>query len=99
MSHEGDDELKFEATERRVRAMRNGSEVAFSDVDPIGADAVLIKHTEVSLAVEGKGVGGALMRHILDSVRAQHKTVIPICPFAAAFIRRHPEYQDLLKRL
>ena len=91
-------ELKFESTERRHRATHNGAEVAFSDVDPIGADAVLIKHTEVVEAMEGKGVGGALMRHILEGVRAQGKTVIPICPFAKSYIQRHPEYQDLVRR-
>jgi predicted GNAT family acetyltransferase len=92
------EELEFDSTDRRYRAIRNGAEVAFSDVDPIGADAVLIKHTEVSPAMEGKGVGGALLRHILDSVRAQGKTVIPICPFAKAYIERHPEYGDLVRR-
>jgi len=91
-------ELKFEGTERRYRATHNGSEVAFSDVDPIGADAVLIKHTEVVPAMEGKGVGGAFMRHILESVRAQGKKVIPTCPFAKAYIEKHPEYHDLVRR-
>jgi uncharacterized protein len=91
-------ELKFEGTERRYRATQNGVEVAFADVDPIGADAVLIKHTEVVAAMEGKGVGSAFMRHILESVRTQGKKVIPICPFANAFILRHPEYQDLVRR-
>ena len=90
--------LKFESTERRHRATHNGTEVAHADVDPIGADAVLIKHTEVSPSMEGKGVGGALIRHILEGVRAQGKTVIPICPFAKSYIQRHPEYQDLVRR-
>jgi predicted GNAT family acetyltransferase len=92
------EELEFDSTDRRYRATRNGTEVAFTDVDPIGADAVLIKHTEVSPAMEGKGIGGALMRHILESVRAQGKTVIPICPFAKAYIQRHPEYGDMVRR-
>jgi predicted GNAT family acetyltransferase len=92
------EELEFDSTARRYRATRNGTEVAFTDVDPIAADAVLIKHTEVSPAMEGKGIGGALMRHILESVRAQGKTVIPICPFAKAYIQRHPEYGDMVRR-
>ena len=92
------EELEFGSTGRRYRATHGGTEVAFSDVDPIGADAVLIKHTEVSPRMEGKGVGGALMRHILETVRAQGKTVIPICPFAKAYIEKHPEYGDLVRR-
>jgi uncharacterized protein len=33
---------------------------------------------------------------LLDGDRVVGKTVIPLCPFTAAFIRRHPEYADLV---
>ena len=72
-------------------------EVAFSDVDPIGAGSILIKHTEVHPQFEGKGYGSTLIRGILDKARAEGKSVIPICPFAAAFVRRHAEYHDLVR--
>lgn len=60
------------------------------------ANAVMFTHTEVPEALEGQGVGGMLVRGALDDVRAQGLQVIPLCPFVAAFIRRHPEYLDLL---
>lgn len=59
-------------------------------------NAVMFTHTEVPEALEGQGVGSALARGALDDVRAQGLTVIPLCPFIAAFIRRHPEYLDLV---
>jgi uncharacterized protein len=82
---------------RRYIAERDGTQVAYADVDPIGADALLIKHTEVLQSEEGKGYGSALVRSLLDHARAEKKKVIPICPYAAAFIRKHPEYRDLVR--
>jgi uncharacterized protein len=82
---------------RRYRAELNGLEVAYSEVDLIGAESLLIKHTEVHSAGEGHGYGSALVRHILDEARRRGKTVIPICPFTADFIHRHAEYVDLVK--
>ncbi len=60
------------------------------------ANAVMFTHTEVPEAFEGQGVGSALARGALDDVRAQGLQVIPLCPFITAFIRRHPEYLDLV---
>lgn len=57
---------------------------------------VIFTHTEVDPAFEGKGVGGTLARAALDQVRARGDKVVARCPFIAAFIERHPEYQDLL---
>ncbi|MEK8106727.1 GNAT family N-acetyltransferase [Micromonospora sp. M12] len=45
------------------------------------------------------GVGGALVRGTLDQVRARGATVVPQCPFMAAFIDKHPEYADLVADL
>jgi uncharacterized protein len=45
---------------------------------------------------EGKGVGAALVQGVLDDVRARGLKVRPCCPFVAAYIRRHPEYEDLV---
>ncbi|HUP98265.1 MAG TPA: GNAT family N-acetyltransferase [Usitatibacter sp.] len=92
--------LVFEkpGNERRYRALLAGEEVGFADVDPISTDALLIKHTEVDSKFEGRGFAGALMRYILDDARAQSRKVIPVCPYAAAYIRKHPEYADLVRK-
>ena len=94
------DELVFEkpGNGRRYRALLAGEEVGFADVDPIAADALLIKHTEVAPKFEGKGFAGGLMRYILEDARAQGRKVIPVCPYAAAYIKRHPEYADLVRK-
>lgn len=53
-------------------------------------------HTEVDDEFSGKGVGTALARGALDDVRSKEGRIIPICPFIAAFVKRHPEYTDLI---
>ena len=53
-------------------------------------------HTDVAPKWEGKGVGGALVKGALDDVRARGLKMRPFCPFVRAYIKRHPEYQDLV---
>lgn len=47
--------------------------------------------------VEGRGIAGALTRHALDHSREQGWRVIPRCPYVAAWIKRHPDYADLVE--
>lgn len=53
-------------------------------------------HTDVDPRSEGKGVGAALVQGTLDDVRARGLKVRPFCPFVRAYLRRHPEYEDLI---
>jgi hypothetical protein len=57
---------------------------------------IVFTHTEVPPKHEGQGIGSALIRHALSSARERRLQVIPICPFFAAYIKKHPEEQDLL---
>jgi uncharacterized protein len=60
------------------------------------AGKIMFTHTEVPPAFEGKGIGTLLIRAGLASARDRNLQVIPICPFFAAYIRKHAEEQDLL---
>ncbi|MEV6692431.1 GNAT family N-acetyltransferase [Micromonospora sp. NPDC051196] len=62
-------------------------------------EVLVFTHTEVDPAFQNMGVGSALMRGTLDQVRAQGQRVVPQCPFMAAFLKRHPEYADLVTSL
>jgi predicted GNAT family acetyltransferase len=57
---------------------------------------VTIPHLVVGGAWEGRGLGSRLARAALDDVRARGMSVVPDCPFVAAWIRRHPDYADLV---
>lgn len=55
-----------------------------------------ILHTEVPPAVGGRGIAADLTRVALDTARKNGWRVRPVCSYAVAYVRKHPEYQDLL---
>ncbi len=55
-----------------------------------------IPHTEVMPRYEGRGLGARLARFALDDARERGLKVVPACEFIDAYIRRHPEYRDML---
>ena len=57
---------------------------------------IVFTHTEVPAAHEGQGIGSALIRHALRYARERKLQVIPICPFFAAYIKKHEDEQGLL---
>jgi predicted GNAT family acetyltransferase len=54
------------------------------------------QHTVVAPQYEGQGVGSRLARFALDDARGRGLGVVPTCEFIAAFIERHPEYEDIV---
>ena len=61
------------------------------------ADGIMtFTHTEVPTALRGRGLGSQMMRGVLANVRAQKLKVVPACPFVADYIKRNPEFEDLL---
>ena len=60
-------------------------------------DQIIFTHTEVPEELEGHGVGSTLVRSALDDARERHLSVVPLCPFMVAFIKRHQEYVDIVR--
>jgi predicted GNAT family acetyltransferase len=59
---------------------------------------ILLVHTEVEPAFEGRGLGARLVTGALDDLRARGRTVVALCPFVRAYLRHHHEYADLVAR-
>jgi predicted GNAT family acetyltransferase len=59
--------------------------------------SIYLIHTEVPDEFEGHGIGSALTQAGLDFARENKLRVIPLCPFVQSYLKRHPEYQDLLQ--
>ena len=59
-------------------------------------DVLMLHHTAVPDALQGQGVAAALVAHTLGWARQQGLHVRPTCSYVAAYMRRHPETQDLL---
>ena len=77
---------------------------AIVDGLPCEADYQLIKgvvwmnHTGVPRQLEGRGIAAQLVAAALAWARAEGHKVKPTCSYVAAYMRRHPETQDLLAR-
>lgn len=59
---------------------------------------VVLIHTDVDPAFEGQGLGSRLVAGALADLRSRGLKLVPLCPFVAAYLRRHPEHQDLVVR-
>src|SRR3954447_18150152 len=59
-------------------------------------DTITFTHTEVPPEFEGRGIAARMAHFALEDARARGLRVVPLCPYVAAYIRRHPEYQPLV---
>jgi len=57
---------------------------------------IVLVHTDVAPSEEGHGVGSRLVSGALQDIRTRGLRVAPVCPFVAAYLRRHPEQRDLV---
>jgi hypothetical protein len=62
----------------------------------LGKDRLTLTHTEVPEELEGKGIGGRLVNAALMYAEERNLKVVPMCPFVAGYIKRHPEYLGLV---
>ena len=79
----------------RYEAYVDGALAGFA-VYRLAPGRVVFVHTEIHDDYAGHGVGSALAEAALDDVRTHGQQVIPLCPFIASYIRRHPDYLDLV---
>jgi len=89
-------EVSFNQAESRFEVQLAGaSEPAVLDVRKT-PDSWTLRHTGVPSSHSGRGVGGALVKAALAAAREAGVLVKPVCPFTAAYIKRHPEELDLV---
>ena len=69
--------------------------LAFADYRRQG-DVLVIPHVEADPALRGHGTAGRLMEGVLEYARGEGLKITPVCGYAAAYIRHHPECRDLL---
>jgi predicted GNAT family acetyltransferase len=67
------------------------------EYEKLAPNHIDLYHTEVDPALEGKGVARVLVQRALEYCRQQDWRVTPTCTYVAAYINRHPEFQDLVK--
>jgi uncharacterized protein len=60
------------------------------------AGRVTLIHTEVPPELRGRRIADMLARGALEDARRRGLQVRPVCAFVQAFMKRHPEYADLV---
>ena len=80
----------------------NGKYTIAVDGETVGLAAVadrgnqrIFYHTEVEERFGGRGLATILVAEALEATRADGRRVVPVCPMVAAFIKKHPEFNDI----
>ncbi len=87
-------EVSDNTAESRFELVEEG-QTAFADYR-VSGDTLVIPHVEAPTALRGTGAAGRLMEGVLTLARQRGNKVVPLCGYAAAYIRRHKEWQDLV---
>ena len=59
-------------------------------------DRIIFTHTEVPKGLEGRGIGNALAHTGLQYAKDSQIHVVPLCPYVAGYIARHPEWKEIV---
>jgi predicted GNAT family acetyltransferase len=76
----------FELTENGARA--------FADYRA-DSGRMIVPHVEAAHSLRGTGAAGRLMEGLVDAARQRGLKIVPLCPYADSWLRRHPEHADL----
>ena len=88
--------VRHNAAAQRFEATVDGQlcEACYEMVDGV----MWIVHTAVPPRLQGQGIAARVVAAALDHARANRLKVQPSCSYVRAYMRRHPETQDLLAR-
>ncbi len=62
----------------------------------LDGSVLTISYVEAPPALRGTGAAGQLMQKVMETARDKGYTVVPVCSYAAAWIRRSGAFQDLV---
>ncbi len=62
----------------------------------LNGDTITLTHTEVPEELGGKGIGSEVVKRTLETIDERSLSLIVLCPFVAAYIKKHPEWRKLL---
>jgi predicted GNAT family acetyltransferase len=95
MAERSEVEVRDNRRELRYEALVGGALLAESRFR-LEPGLVVVVHTEAIPSAEGKGVASRLVEGALEGVRHRGLRLVPICPFVADYVLRHPAYADLV---
>ncbi len=57
---------------------------------------IYLTHTEVPSSLEKQGIGSQLVLKVLEELKVKKLAIVPLCPFVAAYIKKHPEWIEIV---
>ncbi|GAA4597584.1 GNAT family N-acetyltransferase [Planotetraspora phitsanulokensis] len=88
-------EVVDDAEKARYEILVDGQVAGFAEYR-LRPGKIVFTHTVIRDEFEGKGLGSKLVSTALDRSRDAGLKVVPLCPFVAGYIERHPDYLDLV---
>ncbi len=89
--------INNDSADKKRFEMRIGNHIAFMDYILSKQNIIYLTHTEVPIALAGRGIGSILVSKVLEYVKEQQLKMAPLCPFLATYLKRHPEMaKDIL---
>ena len=87
--------IMFNADRHRFELLTDGKLSKIEFIRPED-HTLALTHTEVHSALEGRGIGSNLVQQALDYAAQHDLKIVPLCPFIAAYIKRHPDWQRVV---
>ncbi len=60
--------------------------------------SIELLHTEVPKEFEGQGIAGNLVKQMFEQIRRQNIKAVAYCSYINLFLKRHPEYNELIQK-
>ena len=92
---ENDAKVRHDEKQQRYLLDIDGKTLGFAEYRQDG-DHLVFSHTEVDPSLEGQGMGSVLIRQSLDDARRRGKRIVPVCEFVADYVKKHPDWNDIV---
>ncbi len=87
-------ELTHNAAAKRYEFNIEGEKAFIEYLEKPGV--VVLTHTRVPESLGGRGIGSELVLSTLEAIRDRKLQVVPMCSFVAQYIRRHPQWEQIV---
>ena len=76
--------------------MNTDGKISIVEYQHVDDETLALTHTEVDPSLEGQGVGSHLVEGVLAYAERNNLKIVPLCPFVAAYIKRHPDWNRVV---